>query len=82
MTDPTFRTIKRLFVQSFKAGDNDPIRNSFNKYYMPGNNLEIKGRIGRYKKGTFFAKHVWFCIAGKSRVEGKPDFYQHLLVQS
>ena len=32
MTDPTFRTIKRLFVQSFKAGDNDPIRNSFDKY--------------------------------------------------
>ena len=53
MTDPTFRTIKRLLVQSFKAGDNDPIRNSFDKYYMPGNKLEIKGSTGRYRKGTF-----------------------------
>ena len=33
MIDPTFRNINRLFVQSIKAGENDPTRNSFDKYY-------------------------------------------------
>ena len=28
--DPTFRNIKRLLVLSFKNGDNNPTRNSFN----------------------------------------------------
>ena len=32
--DPTFRNINRLFVLSFKNGDNNPTRNSFNKYYI------------------------------------------------
>ena len=32
---PTFRNINRLFVLSFKNGDNDPTRNSFDEYYMP-----------------------------------------------
>ena len=35
MTDPRFVNINRLFVQSFKAGKNDPARNCFVKYYMP-----------------------------------------------
>ena len=34
MIHPTFRNINRVFVQSFKAGENDPTRNSFDKYYM------------------------------------------------
>ena len=34
MIDPTFRNINRLFVLSFKNGDDDPARNSFDKYYM------------------------------------------------
>ena len=34
MIDSTFRNINRLFVLSFKDGDNDPIRDSFDKYYM------------------------------------------------
>ena len=33
MIDPKFRNINRL--QSFKAGENDPTRNFFLKYYMP-----------------------------------------------
>ena len=33
--DPTFRNINRLFVQLFKAGENDCTRNSFDKHYMP-----------------------------------------------
>ena len=35
MIDSTFRNINRLFVLSFKNGDNDPTRDSFSKYYMP-----------------------------------------------
>ena len=35
LMDPTFRNINRLFVLSFKNGDNDPTRNSFDKYYIP-----------------------------------------------
>ena len=35
MIDLTFGNVNRLFVLSFKNGDNDPTRNSFSKYYMP-----------------------------------------------
>ena len=35
MIDHTFRNINRLFVQSFKVGENDPTRNYFFKYYIP-----------------------------------------------
>ena len=35
LNDPTFRNIKRLFVLSFKNGNDNPTRNSFDKYYMP-----------------------------------------------
>ena len=31
---PTFRNINRLFVLSFKNGNDDPMRDSFEKYYM------------------------------------------------
>ena len=34
MTDPTLRTINRLFVFLFKNIDDDPARNSFDAYYM------------------------------------------------
>ena len=34
MVDPTFRNINRLFVFSFKNGNNVPTRNYFDKYYM------------------------------------------------
>ena len=42
MIDPAFSNINRLFAFSFKAGENDPVRNSFYKYkyYMPF--VEIK----------------------------------------
>ena len=33
MIDPTFSNINRLFVLSFKNGDDDSLRNSFGKYY-------------------------------------------------
>ena len=34
MIDPTFRNINRLFVLSFQNHNNDPTRDSFDKYYM------------------------------------------------
>ena len=35
LIDPTFRNNNILFVLSFKNGNNDPIGNSLDKYYMP-----------------------------------------------
>ena len=35
LIDSTFRNIKRCFVFSFKDGNNDLTRNSFDEYYMP-----------------------------------------------
>ena len=34
LIDPAFRNINRLFVLSFKNGNSDPTRDSFDKYYM------------------------------------------------
>ena len=34
ITDVTFSNVNRLFSLSFKNGDDNPIRNSFHKYYM------------------------------------------------
>ena len=38
--DPTFRNINRLPVLSFKSANDDPAKNSIDKYYMPF--VEIK----------------------------------------
>ena len=35
LIDQTFRNINRLFVPSFKNGNNNSARNFFDKYYMP-----------------------------------------------
>ena len=34
LTDPTLRNINRLIALSFKNGKNDPVTDSFDKYYM------------------------------------------------
>ena len=34
LIDPTFKNINRLFVLSFKNDNDDPARNSFDKYYI------------------------------------------------
>ena len=34
MIDPAFKNIDRLFVLSFKNDSNNPMRDSFDKYYM------------------------------------------------
>ena len=35
LIDPIFRNINRLFVLSFKNGNDDPTRDSFDRYYTP-----------------------------------------------
>ena len=52
MIDPTCRDFNRLFVLSFKNGDNDPARNCFNKYYM--SLVEVKDFNALVGKKPFF----------------------------
>ena len=55
LVDPTFRNINRLFVLSFKNGDNDPKRCCFIKYYMPL--IAIKDfNASIYKKPFFISQ--------------------------
>ena len=56
LTDPTFGNINRLFVLSFKNGDDDPTRNSFDEYYMPL--LKIKDFNALIDKKPFFDQPV------------------------
>ena len=35
LTEPTFRSINRFLVLSFKNGNDDPTRNYFDEYFMP-----------------------------------------------
>ena len=35
LIDPVFRNFNRFFVLSFKNGNDDPLTDSFDKYYMP-----------------------------------------------
>ena len=52
MTVAKFRNINRLFVVLFKNGNDDPTRNSFNKYYMLL--VEIKFFNTLFKNKPFF----------------------------
>ena len=56
MIDPTFRNIDRLFVLPFKNGNNDPLRNPFNRYYMPL--VEIKNFNALIDNKPFFDQPV------------------------
>ena len=35
LIDPSFRNINRLLVFSFKNGNSNPMKDSFDKYYIP-----------------------------------------------
>ena len=48
--------INRLFVLSFRKGNNDPPRNSFDKHYMPL--AEIKDFFAPIDNKPFVDKHV------------------------
>ena len=56
LTDLTFRNINRLFVPSFIHGNDDPTRDSFDKYYMPL--VEIKDFNTLINKRPFFDQLV------------------------
>ena len=55
LIDPSFRHINRLFVLSFKNHNNDPKRDSFDKYYMPL--LEIKDLNVLIDNKPFLTRH-------------------------
>ena len=54
MTDTLFSNINRLFVLSFKTGEDDPARNSYAKYYMPL--VEIKDLNALIENKPFLIK--------------------------
>ena len=56
LIDPTFRNINRLFIISFKNGLNDPMRDSFEKYYM--SLVEIKDFNALIDKRPFFDQPI------------------------
>ena len=56
LIDPTFRNINRLFVLSFKNGDDDPARYSFDQYYM--SLVEIKDFNTLIDNNPFFDQPV------------------------
>ena len=56
MIDLTFRNIDRLFVFSFKNGNPDPSRDSFDKHYMPL--VEIKDFNALIYSKLFFDQPV------------------------
>ena len=54
--DPTFTNINRMFVFSFKNGDNDPTGDFCDKYYMPL--VEIKDFNALIDNKPFFDQPV------------------------
>ena len=54
--DPAFTNIDRLFVLSFKNGNDDPMRDSFDKYYM--SLVEIKDFNALIDNKPFFDQPV------------------------
>ena len=65
--DPTFRNINRFFVLSFKDGDNDPIRDSFEKYCI--SLIEVKDLNPLIDNKPFFDHPV----------ENKEEAYEELI---
>ena len=56
LIDSTFTKINRLFILLFKNGNNNPTRNSFDKYYIPL--VEIKDFIVLIDNNIFFYQLV------------------------
>ena len=70
LIDPTFRNINRLFVLSFKNGNDDPSRDVFDKYYMPL--VEIKDFNALIDNKPFFDQPV----------KNKQETYEKLIEMS
>ena len=56
LIDPVFRNFNRFFVLSFKNGNDDPLTDSFDKYYMPL--VEIKYFNALINKKPFYDQPV------------------------
>ena len=56
MNDPTFENINRLFVLSFKIGDEDLTKHSFANYYM--SLVEIKDFKGLTDNKPNYDQHI------------------------
>ena len=56
LIDPTYRNINRLFIRSFKNGDDNPPRYYFDKYYMTLG--EIKDLNALIDNKPFFGQPV------------------------
>ena len=65
LIDPAYRNINRLFVLSFKNGNYDPKRDSFEKFYMPL--VEIKDFNALIDNKAFFDQPV----KNKGKASGK-----------
>ena len=61
-----FTNINRIYVPSFKNGDNDPMRGSFDKYYMQL--VEIKDFNELINNKSFFDH----CVKNEQKVYEKP----------
>ena len=70
LIDPTFTNINRLFLLLFKNGNNNPTRNSFDKYYMPL--VEIQDFIALINNKPFFDQPV----------KNKQEAYEKLIEMS
>ena len=70
LIDPTFRYINKLFVLSFRSGNDNPARNSFDKYYM--SLVEIKDFHALTENEPFFDQPV----------RNKQELYEKLIEMS
>ena len=67
LIDPTFRNINRLFILSFKNGEDNPSMNSFFKYYI--SLVKIKDFIALIDNKPFFDQPI----------KNKQEVYENLL---
>ena len=76
LIDSTFRIINRLFVLSFKNGDDYPIRNSFDEYYLPL--AEIKDFNALIDNQSFFDQPV---KTNKKRMKNLSKCQEIIIIQ-
>ena len=69
MIDPTLRYINRLFVHSFKNGEDDPARNSFDEYYIS---------LVKFKEFNALIHHKCF----DKSIKNKEEAYEKIVVIS
>ena len=76
MIDPTFRNNNRLLVHLFKAGENNPVRNSFDKYYIPL--VKMTYFYALIKNESFLMK-PW--KANQARMKNLSKYQERMIIQ-